>query len=49
MDARGGDRFYHDLIAVDDDVREEYWSEIRELPECKDQKVIRSTLRLPVE
>jgi hypothetical protein len=38
---RGGDRLYPGLIEIDDDVREEYWSEIRAKPECKDQKVIR--------
>lgn len=38
---RGGDRLYPGLIEIDDDVREEYWSEIRGKPECKDQKVIR--------
>src|SRR4051812_11425863 len=38
---RGGDRLYAGLIEIDDDVREEYWSEIRGQPECKDQKVIR--------
>jgi hypothetical protein len=38
---RGGDRLYPGLIEIDDDVREEYWTTIRGMPECKDQKVIR--------
>lgn len=38
---RGGDRLYPGLIEIDDDVREEYWSEIRKKPECNGQKVIR--------
>jgi len=38
---RGGDRLYPGLIEIDDDVREEYWSEIRERPECRDQQVTR--------
>jgi hypothetical protein len=38
---RGGDRLYPGLIEIDDDVREEYWTAIREQPQCKDQKVIR--------
>src|SRR5918992_5170 len=38
---RGGDRLYPGLIEIDDDVREEYWTEIRGKPACKDQKVIR--------
>lgn len=38
---RGGDRLYPGLIEIDDDAREEYWSAIRGMPECKDQKVIR--------
>jgi hypothetical protein len=38
---RGGDRLYPGLIEIDEDVREEYWSEIRGKPECRDQKVIR--------
>ncbi len=35
----GSDRLYGERnpVAIDDDVREEYWIEIRERPECKDQ------------
>jgi hypothetical protein len=38
---RGGDRLYSGTIEIDEDVREEYWIEIRGLPECKQQKSIR--------
>jgi hypothetical protein len=38
---RGGDRLYSGMVEIDDDVREEYWTEIRNMPECKEQKVIR--------
>ena len=38
---RGGDRLYAGTIEIDDDVREEYWSEIRGLPDRKHQKLIR--------
>ena len=38
---RGGDRLYPGLIEIDDDVREEYWVDIRAMPQCKEQKVIR--------
>ena len=38
---RGGDRLYPGSIAIDDDVRDEYWSTIRGMPECKGQKVFR--------
>ena len=38
---RGGDRLYPGLIEIDDEVREEYWSAIRGMPEHKDQRVIR--------
>jgi hypothetical protein len=30
---RGGDRLYAGTIEIDEDVREEYWAEIRGLPE----------------
>ncbi len=40
---RGGDRLYSGTIEIDDDVREEYWTEIRNLPQCKDQKIIKDT------
>src|SRR5438552_2352198 len=32
---RGGDRLYPGIIGIDEDVREEYWSRIRALPERK--------------
>src|SRR5882724_9304959 len=38
---RGGDRLYAGTIEIDDDVREEYWNEVRGLPERKGQKLIR--------
>jgi hypothetical protein len=38
----GSDRLYGERlpIYIDEDVREEYWTEIRNLPDCKDIKVI---------
>lgn len=38
----GGDRLYGERlpIHIDDDVREEYWTEIRNLPSLKDKTVI---------
>jgi len=36
----GRDRLYPGTIEIDDDVREEYWTEIRKMPENKHQKVI---------
>lgn len=38
---KGGDRLYPGLIEIDHDVREEYWTDIRRMPEKKDQKAIR--------
>ncbi len=38
---RGGDRLYSGVIEIDEDVREMYWTEIRGLPECKDQTTLR--------
>ena len=38
---RGGDRLYPGLIEIDSDVLEEYWVQIRRLPDRKDQNVIR--------
>jgi hypothetical protein len=38
---RGGDRLYPRLVEIDADVLEEYWVQIRNLPERKGQKVIR--------
>lgn len=40
---RGGDRLYPGLIHIDDDVREEYWVRIRNMPEHKDQGTIKCT------
>lgn len=37
---RGGDTLYGGIIEIDDDVREEYWTRIRNKPECKDQRVV---------
>jgi hypothetical protein len=39
----GGDRLYPGTIEIDEDVREEYWTEIRDLPDRKDQESIRCT------
>ena len=38
---RGGDRLYSGVIEIDEDVREEYWTTIRGMPQCLDQKSIR--------
>ena len=38
---RGGDRLYPGVIEIDEDVREEYWVQIRKMPEHKDRSVIR--------
>ena len=38
---RGGDRLYAGTIEIDDDVAEEYWTEIRGKPEKKHERVIR--------
>jgi len=32
---RGRDRLYGGSVAIDDDVREEYWVNIRKMPGCK--------------
>jgi hypothetical protein len=37
---KGGDRLYPGLIEIDEDVREEYWTEIRKMSEEKDRKKI---------
>ncbi len=37
----GGDRLYPGTIEIDADVREEYWVEIRKMPERKNQAIIR--------
>lgn len=31
------------MIEIDDDVRDEYWTEIRKLPERKNDRVIRDS------
>ena len=38
----GSDRLYGERlpIYIDDDIREEYWIEVRNLPDFKDKKVI---------
>jgi hypothetical protein len=38
----GTDSLYPQVVEVDEDVREEYWNDIRELPECIDQSSFRS-------
>lgn len=37
----GGDRLYAGVIEIDDIVREEYWTEIRNAPERKDESTIK--------
>ena len=39
----GSDRLYSGTMEIDIDVREEYWVDIRKMPECKDQGTIRSS------
>jgi hypothetical protein len=38
---RGGDRLYSGTIEIDEDVREEYWTKIRNLPDQTNKKLIR--------
>jgi hypothetical protein len=38
----GADSLYPQVVEVDEDVREEYWTSIRELPDCVDQSSFRS-------
>src|SRR5262249_9403220 len=38
---RGGDRLYGGMIEIDEDVREEYWTSIRGMPDRKHLKVIK--------
>lgn len=38
---RGGDRLYPGIIEIDEDVREEYWTVVRQRPEDAERKVIR--------
>ncbi len=40
---KGGDRLYSGVIEIDDDVREEYWTEIRKLPQKKAVKKFHCT------
>jgi hypothetical protein len=37
----GRDRLYPGTFEIDEDVREEYWTEIRGMPDRKDQSLIR--------
>jgi hypothetical protein len=39
----GRDALYSNTIEIDDDVREEYWTEIRKMPENKNVGVFRSS------
>ncbi len=39
--SNGGDRLYPGTIVIDDDVRDEYWTDIRKMPEQRHQRVIR--------
>ena len=39
----GGDRLYCGTVEIDEDVREEYWISIRELPENRAQSVIKGS------
>lgn len=38
---KGGDRLYPGLIHIDEDVREEYWTQIRKAPEKRNVALIR--------
>jgi hypothetical protein len=38
---RGGDRLYPGTITIDDDVRREYWTDIRRLPDRVNESLIR--------
>lgn len=37
----GTDHLYGGTVEIDDDVREEYWSEIRRLPQYKELRIVR--------
>jgi hypothetical protein len=37
----GTDHLYGDTVEIDDDVREEYWTEIRKLPKYKELRSVR--------
>ena len=39
---KGGDRLTPGTIEIDDDVREEYWTSIRNMPECVNEKTIKA-------
>ena len=39
----GADHLYGGTIEIDDDVREEYWVEIRKMPERKEIRAIRAS------
>jgi hypothetical protein len=39
----GRDALYSNTIEIDDDVREEYWTEIRKMPENKNVNVFRGS------
>jgi hypothetical protein len=36
---RGGDRLYGGIIEIDEDVREEYWTEVRQVPQRRNEGV----------
>ena len=40
---RGDDRLQPGTIEIDDNAREEYWLQIRNMPECVEQTAIRSS------
>ena len=40
---RGGDRLYSGIVEIDEDVLEEYWAQIRSMPERKGEGIIRCT------
>ena len=39
----GDDRLFPGIVEIDEDVREEYWTQIRNLPESKHRKSFRCT------
>lgn len=39
----GNDTLYGGVVEIDDDVREEYWTEIREMPENKNASSFKSS------
>ena len=40
---KGNDRLFPGIIEIDNDIREYYWTKIRNMSECRDQSVIRCT------